>query len=850
MNDPAVFLSCRWTDEGAADGIERALRDRGLAVFRDKDIHLFDGVTDSTWRALDSSAVLIAFYSRRYHAKFACQWALTRAFLAARRLGDPLDRVLIVNPEPDDRHIAPGDLADAHHFSWRRESDTEPLADAVAGKVERAQGPLCAESADRLGRLRGRLSRPRRFSGRYREMWSIHSELRSRARVVVVEAPAGTGKTALAEQYSLVFGDAYPGGVVWTSMAGVDQPVERFAAAVNTVARERFGLDLSGMGPRQARETLAERTGDAVLWVVDDVPDGLAPAALNALIVPSANVHTIVTMRAAPPWWSGGRVVLAGLSTVEEEELDGAYWPGNPGHLVDLVRARSRHARIVLGFASVLSTAPVSGALLVRGVADLLGRHAPTLVVDALAELDEHGLLSRVAGTASQSWRLNALVAAAVQQDLDPDLLRSLNRSAARTVVDELRTGQLDDCTHATVLASNMSIPSPVRRSLMRAAAAAHEERGDIPAARSACERVLGIAWAADDAEAAARLALAMGEPRNALQHTETLISRAQQERNVRSEFHARLIAATAHDVLGEYAEADEVFHHHAFIRLHGAAPVWLSEADRQRAGLARVRALRVRGEFAVDELHSVIRQAHPHDTHTGVWPVAAVELARIQVATGEVTDASATARRVLSAFTDAGIARHHVAREATAVLVEGELITALPQPDRLTRVIRRVRAELHRSTKWYGSDSPLSLELMVLHGRALIGSGEHGKALDALADAQRRAAAALGGEHPFTLRTIQWTGLATMGRGDWKTATEVFEQVLTRQIAVLGSGHPESQLTRFHLSRCLLRQHKLKRARPFLDQVTPALRDRQGALRQWARTSAVGTIPTTSSRN
>jgi hypothetical protein len=58
---------------------------------------------------------------------------------------------------------------------------------------------------------------------------------------------------------------------------------------------------------------------------------------------------------------------------------------------------------------------------------------------------------------------------------------------------------------------------------------------------------------------------------------------------------------------------------------------------------------------------------------------------------------------------------------------------------------------------------------------------------------------------------------------------------LLPRQDAVLGRGHPESQLTRFQLGLCLLKQNNLKRARPLLDEATPALREHHGPLRLWA---------------
>jgi hypothetical protein len=861
---------------------------------------------------LDSSAVLLAFYSRRYPARYACQWELTRAFLAARRLGDPRDRVLVVNPETDDRHISPVEFTDAGYFAWGKEPDVERLADAVVDKVKQAAGPLGGVPDGSPGEFHQRLAVPRRFVGRYPEMWSVHNELHGGRlwaahrpqshSAVVVKAPAGMGKTVLAEQYGFLFRDAYPGGMVWTSMAGAGEVAGHFAAALNEVARERFGLDLSGMQPPQAKATLAGRITEDVLWVIDDVPEGLDQETLNQLIVPSPKVHTLLTMRTAPSHWPCGQVTVGGLTTVEVEELFRAHWPeltrderkaisclverchGHPleilpvvqrlrgaqgtgaleravddlrysvvDSLVDVVRARSPHARIVLGFASVLARAPIGGEMLVSGVSGMLGLQAPTLVAEALDELDEHSLLHRVTGAARQSWQLHSLVATAVRRDLDQVLLSSFTERAARILANGLGEASLDTCRHALEVAANGALPLGGRLTLLRAVATVHEDRGDIPAARDARYLALRIAqdeWQIEDAQAAARLAVAAGEARTALRHTKMLVDRARTDRDVWTEFQARLIAATAHDVLGDYTKANEVFHQHAIVREHGPSPVWLSEVDCQRAELARVRSLWLRGEYrtarqVIDSLLPAIQQAHPHGTYKGSWPVVTVELARLQLFGGQVIDARVTAERVISVFADAGVARHQLAREAVAVLAEGELTMAFTEmrakPERWLHATKRVRQALDESTEWYGSDNPLTLELMVLRGRTLINNGEHREALGVLAEAERRTAAVLGAEHPLALRARQWTGLATMGCRDWKAATDVFEQLLPRQDAVLGRGHPESQLTRFQLGACLLRQNNLKRAKPFLDEAAPVLREQHGPLQQWATMAAVG---------
>ena len=94
---PRVFLSYTWAEEEAVDHVERVLRRAGVPVFRDTDIGTFDPITEALRGELDSSGLVLAFYSRLYPTRYACQWELTRAYLAARRAGqDPRRRVLVV----------------------------------------------------------------------------------------------------------------------------------------------------------------------------------------------------------------------------------------------------------------------------------------------------------------------------------------------------------------------------------------------------------------------------------------------------------------------------------------------------------------------------------------------------------------------------------------------------------------------------------------------------------------------------------------------------------------------------------------------------------------------------------
>src|SRR5215470_15306029 len=202
-----VFLSYTWSNVAEVTRIERALRRRGIAVFRDVDIGRFDRITSTLAAALDSAGLLLAFYSERYPTRYACQWELTRAFLAARRLGDPADRVLVVNPEADESHIAPVELTDAAYFSWGRDPDVGGLVDLVARRVAAVGSVPLGGPASGVD-LPAQVLRPQRFVGRYRELWAVHSALHGGLlpavhkpyahSAAVLKAPQGMGKSSTA----------------------------------------------------------------------------------------------------------------------------------------------------------------------------------------------------------------------------------------------------------------------------------------------------------------------------------------------------------------------------------------------------------------------------------------------------------------------------------------------------------------------------------------------------------------------------------------------------------------------------------------------------------------------------
>ncbi len=385
MRPHDVFLSFTWSDTAEVTALENALRAAGLRVFRDRGIDRFDGVTEKLVSALAESKVLLAYYSRRFPSRYACQWELTSAFLAAQRFGDPRRRVLVVNPEPDGDHVAPVELADAAYFGRpRTEQDLARIADRVAEMVRAADAPLGAVRS--TAPLLPRLLRPRRFVGRYRQLWAVHSALHARdlpattprtsAALAVVRGAAGLGKTSLAEQYAFLFRDAFPGGVRWLDLFGKDDPagaLTRFHAHLRTIAMD-LGADVGDHSPEEIRDLVArhiEAARKPQLWVIDDVPPDLPAAELDELVMPTSYVRTVLTTRSGHPGWPAPVVDLGGLTedegTALYTEIAGSADPVELAAVRRLVERCGGHPIVLTSVSTALrdrrSATGIAGAL-------------------------------------------------------------------------------------------------------------------------------------------------------------------------------------------------------------------------------------------------------------------------------------------------------------------------------------------------------------------------------------------------------------------------------------------------------------------------------------------------------
>src|ERR1022692_594234 len=128
-----IFLSHAWKDGERPQQIADALTQAGLRVWFDaNEINDFASITHAVTEGLAKSKALVAYYSKTYPLRRACQWELTSAFLAAQTDGDPRHRVLVINPEKSADHIHPTELRDAKFRNApKNDSEMRELSAAI-----------------------------------------------------------------------------------------------------------------------------------------------------------------------------------------------------------------------------------------------------------------------------------------------------------------------------------------------------------------------------------------------------------------------------------------------------------------------------------------------------------------------------------------------------------------------------------------------------------------------------------------------------------------------------------------------------------------------------------------------
>ncbi|HEV2704760.1 MAG TPA: toll/interleukin-1 receptor domain-containing protein, partial [Pyrinomonadaceae bacterium] len=310
QTSPDVFLSYPHKEQASVRALAAALREEGLTVWMDEsNIAAFEHIHDRVVSGLNESRAVLAWYSRHYAASRACQWELS----AAWQCGDG-ERVLVINPEPDDAHIQPRSLVN------RRYIGTDDLP-AIARQVKSYLARFTSSLGDLISlsqplHYNRQLAGSNHFVGRTEHFWKLHDALTeahapmltgTTRSVVQLRGFGGVGKSLLAEEYALRFGAAYPGGIFWLKAYGNDdshqamQPQDREGERLRQISEvaSQLHIPIEGRPPSEIHAALAHvlANGRRSLWIVDDVPSGLTAHELSKWLSPHASVPTLLTTR-------------------------------------------------------------------------------------------------------------------------------------------------------------------------------------------------------------------------------------------------------------------------------------------------------------------------------------------------------------------------------------------------------------------------------------------------------------------------------------------------------------------------------------------------------------------------
>jgi tetratricopeptide (TPR) repeat protein len=864
-----VFFSFAGPDREAAGALGSALRRRGVRVWLDETLPVGRGITAGITAELNAAKIMLVLYSAAYPVRSACQLELTAAYLSGEREGDPLQRIVVLNPEGYEHHLRPVQLADAKFARYPMPADDRAvaaLADVLARKVASVDGAFGDIDFTRQPRWYpdGTAGLPD-FAGRYREQWELHTELHrvdfplvtgvTGGPVVALTGLAGSGKSTLASAYGWHFGSAFPGGVFRIALSGATagDALTRYGDEVRRIA-VALRLPNPGAGRAELTAAVADHlytAGQPALWIIDDVPHDLDRDALKELLLPAGTVVRSILIGRQDVAGGVARVVEAGAMSLEDSVAMLRMFREPDDGEEDL--AAERIARRVGGHP--FSLAVVAGQLVdrqsLRSFADQLDRidndpaaleSAIELVSGVFAALDDGPRLILQAAALLAPTPVPATVLASIAAAARPG-------SEPADDLTELRRLRLADRTedrwlfHAIVLdAARRALPPAVAVEYLVSAAADLLTAGE-PTALLAPH----LAALADhdrlDTERSARLRRKLVE--HYRRHGEPVAAAGQWDRLLAAGTPAAadlLAAATVHLDAGVYERAIELALRirtpdgerlvaqglDALGRFDEADGGWSRDAASPstavEAVIAYIRSRRLRGEMRLahdraEELVTRLSSAGGDQLQA-----ARLELAVIQLSTNQQAEARRTAESVVEHYSGLELPEHANAVAAQAVLAQAWLTLHLFElnPDRqkwkeAARELWETRERLRRS---HGPLNARTLATDVEYGFALLCLGrpldvrKHlGETLPAL---HRRFPAG----HHTIMRVTFLLAQASAQLHEYDRAVRLYQQAYDGLRFSLGPKHPETLAAQYGLGVALILTSARRRGLALIWQV------------------------------
>ncbi|MBF6290040.1 toll/interleukin-1 receptor domain-containing protein [Nocardia farcinica] len=370
-----VFLCYKFEDFAAAEALRAELVARGLRVF-------LDVVTGEDWaplspsiaEALARSRTLVALITENFARSPHCREELHVALLAAEQLdaGDTSRVMAIVRGISFD-DVRPKQLT-AHRLPF---GGLPPavLVEKIITNVRSRTG-VFGDAGTEMPHVKWYpRERPteRFFRGRYAELWEIHSGLRARERnrdrglpVVSVTGAGGLGKTSLCLHYARVFGRDHPGGVFVLDFGGSgDHSGTSTPYALRSRFEEHLVMIAERLGVAGSGDVAAglEALDLPYLWILDDIPTGVAPDHILSFVAPTRAGRTLITTR-NPERFASATVALGPLDPESAARILTAYQPpaaGESSEVDTIVSMLGQHPLGLTIAAGLTTTADFTG---------------------------------------------------------------------------------------------------------------------------------------------------------------------------------------------------------------------------------------------------------------------------------------------------------------------------------------------------------------------------------------------------------------------------------------------------------------------------------------------------------
>jgi tetratricopeptide (TPR) repeat protein len=792
-----AFFSYRRTDLERAGPLLSALDSAGVRVWRDEN-ELPDNapITPEIRNAIARSKTLIALYSAEYPLSHACFEELSTAWIAAQQAGElPYSRVLVLNPEGGFEHI-PAVLREQQSMRWSSgfaaiAARIRAHTDALTGSLHKAEAPARPEYHP------APLIAAQRFVGRVRELWDLHGQLTADRMSIItgvfgpaaaqVRGMGGNGKSMLAREYAIRFGAAFPGGVFWLNAFGNDDSKGPLDAASREALRRdqvrtfavRCEVAVAGLDPEQVETAfwarLSER-GQACLWIVDDLPSGLATGEIEAHWAARwAGAATLITTRSTEYRSIGQGIDLEMLAEEEAVRLLTSRRP--PGTEAERDAARE----IVRSLGCHPLAVEVAGSYLARGFSTY-----PQYLA-ALSDPD------------SDAVEFGAELKEALPTGHERSISTTLLRSVRMLGTDGMAFLEL-----ASVLAV-----APIPLSFVEAVFDECSEPRP--------QAIRGI----DEADS---LSLAKIEGADA-RTVHTLVARAvRNPRRPAIQFRSaairallKLLTDTAADIRRQDEIRRELVHARHLIagRLEDveavAVALLAARADREQGDYAAARKLE---EEALDASLRRLGDEHP-DTL-----LVMDDLAQTMFAQGDLAGARELFEQVVETSRRVWGAEHPDTLSAMSSLAvtihqQGDLPRARELQEEVLEAFRLV----------LGAEHPYTLRTMGNLALTLSAQGDLAGARELHAQVLEAFERVLDAEHPHTLTAMSSLAGVVCAQGDLARARELQQQVLDARRRVLGADHPHTLKAMNNLAQTLKAQGDLAGARELFEHVVEASR-------------------------